>query len=157
MGYSIQTFHTGFLVCLTVMIVALVLAAVMFFVFDIRTIYAIRSGRAQRRDIEKNKEQNLKTDQLGRKKFFMGTGSLGKTGQTKGNTGRTGSSQAPAAPAAAAPEAADTAALNSQDADATSVLKAAPQTGEQVPQAPVGFRFVVTENTLVIHTQESVI
>ena len=74
---SIQTFHTGFMACLIIMIVSVVAAVIMFFLFDIRTIFAIRTGRAQQRDMEKTREKNLKTDQLGgRKRFVFGSGGL---------------------------------------------------------------------------------
>ena len=167
MGYSIQTFHTGFLICLTAMIISLALAVLLFFVFDIRTIYSIRSGKAQRKDIEKNKELNLKTDQLGRRRSLLPSGGLGRTGQTKGksgqtkgNSGKLGDRQLQsAAPTAAtsAAKSAETASLDNQDTNSTTVLKAVLNPGEQVPQAPVGFKFVIQENTLVIHTQEMIV
>ena len=164
---SIQTFHTGFMACLIIMIVSVVAAVIMFFLFDIRTIFAIRTGRAQQRDMEKTREKNLKTDQLGgRKRFVFGSGGLtggGKTGRTDlhGRTGSIGKTEE-TGPAAAEPSnqpssdeiLLETAPLAESDPGATTYLK---QQAQQSIPLPAGFVFNVTENTLVIHTEERIL
>ena len=151
---SIQTYHTGFTICLIITIIAFVLAGIMFFAFNIREIYAIRTGRAHSKEIERAREKNLKTDQLGRRRNFFSSGSLkGKTGQTKGTTGPTNEK----AKTDHEGTSWDTAALSKPDEGMTSVLSAVPEAGVQVAQAPIGFRFVITENTMVIHTEEIII
>ena len=162
---SIQTFHTGFMACLTIMIVSVIAAVIMFFLFDIRTIFAIRTGRAQQRDMEKTREKNLKTDQLGgRRKFVFGSGGLtggGKTGRTDrhGRTGSIGKTEEtfPAATESSNHPSSDETVLETAplaDPGATTYLK---QQEQQPIPLPAGFVFNVTENTLVIHTDERIL
>ena len=61
---SISIFHTGFVVCLAGAILFLVITAVLFFVFDIKTIYAIRSGRAQAKTVKEMEQTNSSTGRL---------------------------------------------------------------------------------------------
>lgn len=61
---SISIFHTGFVICLAGAILFLVITAVLFFVFDIKTIYAIRSGRAQAKTVKEMELTNSSTGRL---------------------------------------------------------------------------------------------
>lgn len=61
---SISIFHIGFVICLSGAILFFVISAVLFFVFDIRTIFAIRSGRAQAKTVKEMEMVNSSTGRL---------------------------------------------------------------------------------------------
>ena len=67
---SISIFHTGFVICLAGTILFFVITIALFFIFDIRTIYAIRSGRAQAKSVKEMEMVNSSTGRLraGKKK-----------------------------------------------------------------------------------------
>lgn len=56
--------NTAFIICLAMTILFFVISAVLFFVFDIRTIYMIRSGRAQAKTIKEMQNANAGTGRL---------------------------------------------------------------------------------------------
>ena len=61
---SITIFHTGFIICLAGSILFFVISVLLFFLFDIRTIFAIRSGRAQAKTVKEMQEANSSTGRL---------------------------------------------------------------------------------------------
>lgn len=61
---SISFFHTGFVICLAGTILFLVITIVLFFAFDIRTIFSIRSGRAQAKTVKEMELANSSTGRL---------------------------------------------------------------------------------------------
>ena len=75
---SISIFHTGFVVCLAGAILFLVITAVLFFVFDIKTIYAIRSGRAQAKTVKEMEQTNSSTGRLRTEKRQRSSAQQGK-------------------------------------------------------------------------------
>lgn len=60
----IQIFHIGFIICLAFCIMFLVISVLLFFIFDIKTIFSIRTGRAQKKKISEMAEQNALTGRL---------------------------------------------------------------------------------------------
>lgn len=138
----IQLYQTGFYVCMGITILAFLSAVFMFFKFDIRMIFAIKTGRAAKKTIEKMAEANAVTGRLRQDEMDYQTGSLsGQTGQstTVGETAPLNQGSA------------ETTALGSDaKKPATMPVQAIP-TG---PALPPGFKFVITENQVVIHTKE---
>lgn len=61
---SISFFHIGFVICLAGAILFFVISAILFFVFDIRTIFSIRSGRAQAKTVKEMEMVNSSTGRL---------------------------------------------------------------------------------------------
>ena len=57
----INLYHNGFIVCIILAILFFVAAIVMFFVFDIRNIFNIKTGRAQKRKIDEMEKENSLT------------------------------------------------------------------------------------------------
>ncbi len=60
----ISVLKTCFVVCLTVTILFFVINVVLFFVFDIRTLFNIRTGRAKRKTIKEMQAANDSTGRL---------------------------------------------------------------------------------------------
>lgn len=60
----ISVLNTGFIICLSAAILFFVISVVLFFVFDIKTIYMIRSGRAQAKSVKEMQEANAGTGRL---------------------------------------------------------------------------------------------
>lgn len=60
----INIFETGFIICLAFCILFFIISVVLFFVFDIKTIFSIRTGRAQKKKIGEMTQQNELTGRL---------------------------------------------------------------------------------------------
>lgn len=60
----IETLNLGFTLCLAVGIIFLLISIVLFFVFDIRTIFSIRTGRAQAKTVKEMQSANTNTGRL---------------------------------------------------------------------------------------------
>ena len=159
---QIQLFQTLFYVSLGVAVLGLILAVFFFFFFDIRSVYTLLFEKGKADTIRKMAEQNAKTGTLRR----YHTGNTGNTG----NTGSTGnpdtlpltkdSASAPQAQTEAAetvvlqPDAAETSVLAAAS-EATTVLQPAVEAApRKTPEVKSGIRFEVTENTILIHTDE---
>lgn len=54
----------GFIFTLIITIILFIVSVILFFTFDIRTIYSIRSGRAQAKAVENMAKENAKTGHL---------------------------------------------------------------------------------------------
>lgn len=61
---SISVLNTAYIICLAMAILFFVISVVLFFLFDIRTIYMIRSGRAQAKTVKEMQEINASTGRL---------------------------------------------------------------------------------------------
>ena len=177
---QISLFNTLFYVSMSLTIVGLALAVFFFFYFDIPRVHAMMTGKAKRDTIRKMEEQNAMTGKL-RMNYTGYTGETGdpartgKLGRT-GRTGRTGEIQESRIQnPAPAPQQHDqetvtpeTAVLQTnapetevlyENAGETAILGAAPVQEEAGETAVLnhdlgGFRFQITETTLVIHTNE---
>ena len=57
---SISILQTGFIICLAFAIVFFIISVVLFFVFNIRLIFNIRTGRAKKKTIEEMKTGRLR-------------------------------------------------------------------------------------------------
>lgn len=65
MGASvINTMNTLFWICLSFTVLFFIISIVLFFVFDIRTIFNIRTGRAQAKTVKEMKAANENTGRL---------------------------------------------------------------------------------------------
>lgn len=65
MGASvISTMNTLFWICLSFTVLFFIISVVMFFVFDIRTIFNIKTGRAQAKTVKEMKAANESTGRL---------------------------------------------------------------------------------------------
>lgn len=147
-----------FYVSLGVAVLGLVLAVFFFFFFDIRTVYALMTGKAKEKTVRRMAEQNAKTGNL--RNQHIHTGPTGKTGRTGPKTApAVAQPQAQATPAMAVqPEPAAETAVLQPEAGETSVLQSDEAMGQtsilEKPDTKGSYRFDVTENTLVIHTDE---
>lgn len=77
---SLSTLNTLFYVFLALTIVFFLISVLLFFLFDIRRVFMIRTGRAARRDIKKIQDESFQTGRLSRKSsansLYNGSGSL---------------------------------------------------------------------------------
>lgn len=133
----IAAYNTGFNICLTIAVLGAASAIFLFFKFDIRTIFAIRTGRAERQTVEKLREANARTGTL------RPAPEIGYT--TDGLT-----AEPPPAPETAplAPETTPLAPATAPPAEP------APAAADATTPLPPGFRFVITENTMIVHSDE---
>lgn len=137
----IQVYRTCFYICMAITVLGLANAVFLFFRFDIRTIFEIRTGRAAKRTIRRMEEANASTGRLRQEDMDFTTGGL-----TTGNSTTTPLPPSPS-PASGSGE--------------TTLLNAAPP-APVAPAAPVpqpaapGFRFVVTQAVVLTHTSENI-
>lgn len=96
---TLEVFQTLFTVFLVLTIVFLILSIVFFFVFDIRKIFSIKTGRAVRKSVKELNEINRSEDNRRRKKYKGHSMQLSKeltgdfervTGEITGTTRNTG-------------------------------------------------------------------
>lgn len=177
----ISLYHTGFIASAVLMVMGLVLAVLFFFLFDIRNIFLIRSGRAKQKTIEDMQARNLKTGKLSAATPYTDSGELKKreekrksgafqiTGGKKDkgelpksalserglrSHGQTGSTEL-LSEEVNRNNASDN---KQQTADIRDPLKTEVMKSDNTDVRPAeenaGFRFTVTERTIVIHTAE---
>lgn len=60
----LELLQTGFIVCLVLTIVFFLISVLLFFVFNIKQVYMVLSGKAAKRDIRKLQEENFNTGRL---------------------------------------------------------------------------------------------
>ena len=60
----LSVLNTAFVICLAMTILFFVVSVILFFLFDIKTIYMIRSGRAQAKTVKEMEEINPQLIQL---------------------------------------------------------------------------------------------
>lgn len=68
----ISILNTAFIICLSAAVLFFIISIALFFIFDIKTIYMIRSGRAQAKTVKEMQDANTSTGRL----------RVGKTTQT---------------------------------------------------------------------------
>ena len=61
---AISLLKTGFIICLSAAILFFIITVALFFIFDIKTIFMIRSGRAQAKSIKEMQNANANTGHL---------------------------------------------------------------------------------------------
>lgn len=184
----INIYHTGFIVCAVLLVVGIALAVACFFMFDIKNIFMLRTGRAKQQTIAEMQARNQKTGKLSMDTPYTDSGSLKQPGKS-GNAKKSGAlKSAPKRPASVEPpvsaskkpvverqtQSMETQLLtnsnetvvesnaqrqmpvqNYKDPMETEVLASAQRSEEPVNVSP-GFRFTITERTIVIHTTENV-
>jgi len=64
MNNTIEILNTLFLVCAILTGVFFALSVILFFIFDIRTIFNIRTGRAKKKTVQEMQDANSRTDVL---------------------------------------------------------------------------------------------
>ena len=159
----LKIYQTGFTVCLVLAIAFLLIAILLFFVFNIKQIFLIRTGKAAKRDIKKLEEQNFNTGRLSKRNnhtYYEHTDSLelsqefGKTEQmvtehtspplqyqqeTDNSTTVLGQNE--------------TSVLSGNE---TTVLNAGETTvlGNQNVVPQITRKFVIIKNEMLIHTEE---
>lgn len=143
----IRVYQVCFYICLVVTVLGLANAAFLFFRFNVRGIFEIRSGRAAKRTIRKMAEANAATGRLRPVEMDFTTGGL-HSGET-GNTATTPLQPADRPPAPAAPAPAPAPA-----APARAVRTG--KTGKTGKSGRTGFRFEVTQAVLMVHTTEKI-
>lgn len=60
----ISMLNTGFIICLVLTIVFFLISVLLFFVFDIKNVFLVRTGRAARKEIQKLQNDNFNTGRL---------------------------------------------------------------------------------------------
>ena len=163
----ISLYDTLFKVSLFIALLGFGLAIFFFFYFDIRTVYELMTGKAKQDTVRRMAEQNAKTGNLRNQFAFTGPMTKGKTGKT-GRRGMTDTLTQEIHHTIQQPAEAETTYLSDEPQMNTTVLANDDQMNTtvlaeenfqsamtQTLSAPVGqFRFMMTENTLVIHTDE---
>ena len=91
---NLDTLHTIYIVTLTAAIIMLVVTIVLFFVFDIRNVFARIFGFAEKKEIKQMEQNSSSTSQLNKKygkkmknKIFTDTGSLKNNATPAGRMG----------------------------------------------------------------------
>ena len=126
--------------------IGLIFSILTFFVFDIRTIFAIKTGHAEKVSMQKTTEKNAATGKLKEDySFEYNTMTMGRKTKKMFTTGKTGNTSKQVA--------AETTQLNQKPAP---VSNEATVPDVPVQEAPVHSSngFVITENVMVIHTDE---
>ena len=126
--------------------IGLVFSILTFFVFDIRTIFAIKTGHAEKVSMQRTTEKNAATGKLKEDySFEYNTMTMSRKTKKMFTTGKTGNTSKQVA--------AETTQLNQKPAP---VSNEATVPDVPVQEAPVHSSngFVITENVMVIHTDE---
>ena len=192
----IAIYHTAFIVSALVMCIGLILAVAFFFLFDIKNIFMIRTGKAKQKSISEMQERNLQTGKLSsspytdsgeirRKKEKRKTGAFrvpdkkpgtvvqpakrpmestvplqesGAVGKTDQTTLDSPLETSLLGTSSSNPSNDETLYQNESsqyEVQGTEVLGGG--SDQPMPaQAGSGFKFTVTERTIVIHTNESI-
>lgn len=173
---SLSTLNTLYNVFLILTIVFFLISILLFFVFDIRRVYMIRSGRAAKRDIKRLNEENFNTGRLAKRgvnNVYNNTGSFGaseefgKTEQVIDNESSDGMYTAVNS-STANPSTATMNAMTpgSADVNQTTVLSSGETTvlnnggttvlGMGSGQAAKGRMFKIIREEMLIHTDEAI-
>lgn len=144
----IQIYRTCFYISVGITVLGLASAVFLFFKFDIRTIFEIRSGRAAKRTIQKMKQANAATGRLRQQEEMdYTTGGLADNALQNKN-----------------PEVLSSGSLKQQTPPSTGETMQLPQEAPVPPpppasvqepeSVPTGFQFVITQSLMLIHTEE---
>lgn len=150
----IQLYTNGFWISLAVTILGAVGAVASFFLFDIRTVFAIRTGKAEKASVQKLAAKNMETGRLKEDySFDYNTMTMGKKTKRMLTTGKIST---PPPGAEQVQPVAETTQL-SQSAPAQKPAERAAAAAVPVQPAPVHVTaagFTITENIMIIHTDE---
>lgn len=170
----ISLFTTLAYVFMGIAILGLALAVFFFFYFDIPTVYITMTGKAKKDTIRKMEEENFKSGKL-RYQYPATTGKTKRSGKL-GKTDRTAEKHSNmSAPAVEPPQTYETGVLNVDAPETTALRGSQPEAIEPTtesgatvllntvdrgqfqaaqPLVDTQIRFHITENTMVIHTDE---
>ncbi|MCI6499323.1 MAG: hypothetical protein MSA21_10630 [Lachnospiraceae bacterium] len=163
---SLSTLNTLFYVFLALTIVFFLISVLLFFLFDIRRVFMIRTGRAARRDIKKIQDESFQTGRLSRNSsansLYNGSGSLTESdelqkteevsnisGNASSNTNTAGNAADTGANATTVLQSEGTTVLNQEE---TTVLNAGVSDGA-TSNVKIG-KFLIIRKEINIHTDE---
>lgn len=138
----IQIYNACFYVCLALGILALASAVFIFFKFDVRTNFAIRTGRAEKITVKRVKGKNSKTDTLRQMGAEDATGELPESAE---KTERRQVVQDPAL-----------------EVETELLIRNLPNTPDSTPTghatstAAAALGFLITEDIIITHTDEKI-
>ena len=143
--------------CLGIAAVFFVSAVAIFFLFGIRDVLLIETGRAKQKTVQEMNERNLRTGKLrSEEAAFTGETDKGKNGRAKpfGKPSRSSGSETAAFGGrtfGSGGDEADSAGLRGGH-----TVRASQETMPLASGPPGGFQFTVTQRTIVIHTDEHI-
>ena len=146
----IQICKIGMIVSIVICALSIALAVWMFFKNDIRTIHAIRSGKAERISIQQMNEDNMKTGQL-RKEVDLDFASTtntkskklkSKSGKLKHTNDLSGGETVPL--------------HRETPVSGNTAVNVSEETVVDAPVRPLPIMFDIIEETVIIHTDEIV-
>lgn len=145
----IEIYRTCFYISAAVTVLGLASAVFLFFKFDIRTIFEIRSGRAARRTIQKMEQANAATGRLRQQEEMdYTTGGLSDSAQRNGAVVLLSTASLRKTPE---PVFGETMPLPQQ-----TPLPAPTVPQPAAPAVRPDFPFVVTQSLMLVHTDETI-
>lgn len=132
----IQIYNVGFYICLTITVLSILAAVFIFFKMQILVQLGIQSGKTEKKTVKRMSEQNAQT------------GTLRQIVEVERTTDSLS-------------DGAEQTSLLNDPAATTPLEEKTPTTGKMgmfaIPQDKhSGFKFVITENVMVIHTEERI-
>lgn len=146
----IQTYQTGFYLCMVITIVGIVLSLFCFFRFKIGNIWAIQSGKAQKKAVKELQEASRQDGRM-------------RADEARYFTGQADEEQALEITASLEPNTQETDMLWRNPQEVYGETEVLPQTEEFVQTTILNQnfaekkRFVVTQQVLLIHTEEKLV
>lgn len=148
----IEICKIGMIVSIIVCIAGLALAVLMYFKYDIKTIRAIRSGKAEAMSVQKMQEQNLQTGQL-RKQVDLDftTDNLKNGKKSKNKSGRLNTAEKTELPGCETTPLASEMVSTPEETVTGNTYSQQPEESMSLP-----IKFVIIEENVIIHTDEIV-
>lgn len=138
----IPIYHGLFYACMAGMFLFAAIAAVLFFKFDIRHVFNVQSGRAEKMTVERMRAENAATGRL----ILSADIASGKTA---------GDAKAPTVVQPPSSEIRQTTSLAQKDRQPTTDAIAG-QKPPSTPKVPAGHTFVIRQKILLVHTTEEI-
>ncbi len=146
----IRTYQTGFYLCMAITIVGILLSLFFFFRFKIGNIWAIQSGKAQKKAVQELQEASRQDGRM-------------RADEARYFTGQDDEEQALEITASLEPDVQETDVLWQNQQEAYGETEVLPQTEEFVQTTILNQnfaerkKFVVTQQVLLIHTEEKLV
>ena len=142
---QLEIYRMGGIICVILLILSILLAVLLFFLFDIPTIFMLRTGRDKKLSLQKMAENNSKTDSL-RKDVDMDYTTVDMVNdEQKELIGK--------AEDTSILEMAET---KEQTSGSVEVLRQQTESEKAARKSSDDVYFRITENVAVIHTEESI-
>lgn len=149
----IQLYTNGFWISLAVTVLGAAGAVASFFLFDIRTVFAIRTGKAEKASVQKLAAKNMETGRLREDySFDYNTMTMGRKTKRTMTTGRMKTT--PTAEEKMQPVAETTQLVQKIPAEKKAAASALPSAETQLASAATAAGFTITEKIMIIHTDE---